>query len=330
MARKSTEASREVTQSYLITSARYNFSVYEKRILYRIVELIQAELKGKPLGKGIKIHPNLFDDKEITMPISSFFLREEENSYNRLRKAFKSLAERAVEQILETEKGKVVVGYPVIQHYRIPLFKGAVRFRITRELYDSLMNFAKGYSQYELQTAFSFRSQYTMRLYELTCKQKKEMIYSIEKLKKMFVLENRYKQGSDFVKKVIAPAQRELESSSSSYYFTYEAVKTSRSFTHIRFTTHYRTSDEKPPILPLSDGLEVRLRELLDFLNDALNEKDKTWVPHRELLLANLNLPKEGRPQNELTQILHGAKYANNPVGYVVNALKKRVAQGKR
>lgn len=28
---------KEVIQSYLITTARYDFSVYEKRIIYRIV-----------------------------------------------------------------------------------------------------------------------------------------------------------------------------------------------------------------------------------------------------------------------------------------------------
>ena len=30
-----------VIQSYILTTARYNYNVYEKRILYRIVEMIR-------------------------------------------------------------------------------------------------------------------------------------------------------------------------------------------------------------------------------------------------------------------------------------------------
>lgn len=45
------KTSKELTQSYLVTSAKYNFSVYEKRILYRIVELVQIELKAQSIEK---------------------------------------------------------------------------------------------------------------------------------------------------------------------------------------------------------------------------------------------------------------------------------------
>ena len=41
------EENKNVIQSYMLTAARYDFSVYEKRILYRLVELAQAELQGK-------------------------------------------------------------------------------------------------------------------------------------------------------------------------------------------------------------------------------------------------------------------------------------------
>ena len=324
MARRTANISKEVIQSYLVTSARYDFSVYEKRILYRIVEIMQAELSGQPIGKGIRIQPTLFADKIITMPISAFFLREEDKNYDRIRKAFKSLSGRVIEKATE----KSHIGYPVIQYYEVPRRSGEVRFQIGKLLYADLMDFAKGYSQYELQTAFSFRSQYTMRLYELTCKQQREITYSIERLRQMFGLEDRYKETKDFIKKVIVPAQKELEESQSASYFTYQRIKTGRSFTHVRFTTHYRNLDKAPPLLPLADTSgDGPLRELMDFLNKELGTSDRNWKPHVELLIANLNIPKEGRKPNELIQILQGAQYAENAVGYVVNALKKRITE---
>ena len=36
---------RDQTQSYILTMAKYDFTVYEKRILYRIVELAQSYAK---------------------------------------------------------------------------------------------------------------------------------------------------------------------------------------------------------------------------------------------------------------------------------------------
>lgn len=37
---------KDLIQSYIITSAKYDYSVYEKRILYRLIELFQSLTKG--------------------------------------------------------------------------------------------------------------------------------------------------------------------------------------------------------------------------------------------------------------------------------------------
>ena len=50
---------KDVIQSYLMTVSKYNFSVYEKRILYRLVEAMQCELEGKKLNHGQRIEKNL-------------------------------------------------------------------------------------------------------------------------------------------------------------------------------------------------------------------------------------------------------------------------------
>jgi len=41
---------KDVIQSYILTTAKYDFSVYEKRILYRLVELNQHLLEGRKLN----------------------------------------------------------------------------------------------------------------------------------------------------------------------------------------------------------------------------------------------------------------------------------------
>ena len=39
-------SNKDVLQSYIMTTAKYDFSVYEKRIIYRLVELAQCEVQG--------------------------------------------------------------------------------------------------------------------------------------------------------------------------------------------------------------------------------------------------------------------------------------------
>ena len=37
---------KDLIQSYIMTTAKYDFNVYEKRIIYRLVEMAQKELQG--------------------------------------------------------------------------------------------------------------------------------------------------------------------------------------------------------------------------------------------------------------------------------------------
>ena len=44
---------KEVLQSYILTTAKYDYSVYEKRILYRIIEQLQSLIEGKELNLSL-------------------------------------------------------------------------------------------------------------------------------------------------------------------------------------------------------------------------------------------------------------------------------------
>ena len=78
-------------QSYIFTTAKYDFSVYEKRILYRQIEIEQALLNDEALKDCIKIDTNLWGDKKYTIPISMLLNGEEDKNYSRIKKAFQDL-----------------------------------------------------------------------------------------------------------------------------------------------------------------------------------------------------------------------------------------------
>ena len=52
---------KEVLQSYILTTAKYDYSVYEKRILYRLIEVFQKYTTGNKLNDKVIIQKDLFD-----------------------------------------------------------------------------------------------------------------------------------------------------------------------------------------------------------------------------------------------------------------------------
>jgi len=79
-----------------------------------------------------------------------------------------------------------------------------------------------------------FESVYSMRFYELLSNQKTPINYSIDTLKDLFKVSEKYKRINDFFRYVIEPAKKELDKCSP-YTFHYEQIKTGRKITGIRF-----------------------------------------------------------------------------------------------
>ena len=65
---------KEVLQSYIITAAKYDFSIYEKRILYRQIEIEQELLQGQKIRPNVRIETNLWKDKKYTIPVKMLSL----------------------------------------------------------------------------------------------------------------------------------------------------------------------------------------------------------------------------------------------------------------
>lgn len=73
-----------------------------------------------------------------------------------------------------------------------------------------------------------------MRFYELLSGQKSPLTYTIDTLKEMFQISDKYKRAPDFVKYVIDQAKKELDEKSP-YSFEYSIIKQGRQFHAIKF-----------------------------------------------------------------------------------------------
>ena len=164
------------------------------------------------------------------LPISLFLKDDDKNNHKEVKKALESLKRKELTyQDDDTWASLTIIANPKISRY-----KETVTFTVDKMINDAFLDFSKGFKKYELKTAMEFESVYSMRFYELLSNQKTPINYSVEYLKEMFSLSDKYKLTADFIRYVIEPAKKELDKCSP-YTFHYEKIKTGRKITGIRF-----------------------------------------------------------------------------------------------
>lgn len=225
---------KNLIQSYIFTAAKYDFSVYEKRILYRQIEIEQALLNNEALRDCIKIDTNLWGDKKYTIPMEMLLANEEDKNHAKIKKAFQDLKMKNIEY--EDEKEYSCFG--VIDKFWIDKYGRNVTWQSDKRIVEAVMDFTKGWRKYELKIAMQFESIYAMRFYELLSGKKNPITYSISELEKMFQLENKYRSPngslniSKFKQRILDKAQVEMDKCSP-YTFNYSISKDKKQITLI-------------------------------------------------------------------------------------------------
>lgn len=311
----------DIIQSYILTTAKYDFSVYEKRILYRIIQTIQKHLEGKKLNSTFKIQEELFG-AEFTMPISAFLKDTEDKNYPRIKKAFEDLQRK----FIKYEDDDIWFSAGIIGGVTLQKRAECVEFFIDKRIYKPLLSFSKGFRKLQLETAMQFDSVYAMRFYELMSGQKTPLCYSIDQLKEMFQIADKYDRVNDFRKYVLDIAKRELDKCSP-YTFTYEMNKTGRKFTTVTFypkqQPQFRDNDLEKHELQKQVSLSWDLpKEVTDYL---IHNFDFT----KDGIKNNLDLFKLAHEQIDIIGFLAALKGkvrdSKNPQGYIIGALKKMI-----
>jgi len=317
---------KNLIQSYILTTAKYDFNTYEKRILFRLVELVQYQLEGKKLDKNFTIEQGSFGDYKVTLPISSFLKDEKDNNYELVKDALRSLRFKTVE--IEDERRWELFG--IIETPAIERYESFVEFKVNPKIYDVILNFAKGYRKFELVTAMQFKSTYSMRFYELLGGKTSAITYNIDDLKYILNVENKYNKINDFTKRVIDYAKRELDNCSP-YTFDYKTNKGGRKITSITFYPKFQPQFEDAELKKKS--LQQRTspsweldRSIILFL------KERYFFETKEIS-ANIELFKTATTLLNLIEFLsHMEQKCSkkvNPKGYLINALKKELASKK-
>ena len=201
----------QLVQSYIFSVCRSSLSLYEQRIVLRIVEFAQTMLADVTMRDVVGSQMAVDDNVKVTLSLRDIMCDDDKaKHYEYVREAFSSLLSRRVE-FWDTDK-KVWYGSSVIYNCSIVKASGKASFYVSRVFLCALLDFTKGYCQYDLEVALSLKSPYSVRLFMLLCNQQHPIEFSIDQLKRMLCQDtDAYQQSADFIKRVVEPSRKELD-----------------------------------------------------------------------------------------------------------------------
>lgn len=307
----------ELIQSFLLSVTRVRLSLYEQRILTKIVEHGQSVIQGLSVQQ-YKYITNPFDNEKITIPIR-YILTDGSKDYKKVIDACKALMSRKFE--FYEPSTKTYYADTIIHNVIHISGTGKVSFQVSRVLYDVMFNFSLGYKAYDLEEALTLPTPYAVRMYVLLNGQIKPLTWSVEQLKEMFGVADKYTQTADFIKKVIEPARIALVNHRCNG-FTYCRVFDGNKVTHLRF---FPVKVEKKEEVMYKDLTREQLvqRKAIEIM--LANDCFFTW---KEIGANNTTITRFSSllgAVDRMMSIVQRAKRKHMDKGYIVNAMKDEV-----
>ncbi len=242
-----------IRKSNDLIDARYKLSIAEQRLILLLLS---------------EISPNDEDFKDYEMRAADlaemFNLELNGYLYEQLQNAARSL----VGQIICLREHKTVEVMTWFSYIRYEEGAGVVKLRFDKSLKPYLLQLKSHFTQYHLNHAVDFKSQYSIRLYELlkmdAFKAKNgqfERVFEIKELRLIFGIEKKeYSLFADFKRWIIAPAMVDVSNKTDLNIIDAKYGKTGRKVTSITFVVMIRPvtptqSLEKSDNHPVIDSL---------------------------------------------------------------------------
>jgi hypothetical protein len=219
------------------------------------------------------------------------------------------------------DDGKYIHLLTVIYKPKIEKYGRSFTCHVDALVIDAILNVKDGFSKYDLETTFNFKSIYAMRLYELMYAQKKEITYTIDYLREMFCVGKKYKETKDFIKYTVETAKIEIDKSNSDRGFSYK--KNLGKYGKIESITFYPLKSEKLVVEQLMKTTSLRFdveKHVIEYLKNNFSFTNDTFNTHRQVF-------KDARKADvdilNLAAIIKARDGIKNPIGYVINAIKQ-------
>ncbi len=222
-----------IVSSNSLIEAKYNFSLWQKRIFVFMVNQIQVQDKDFRLMR--------FNIKDIM----NFFQVKSKEDYRIIRQVPEDLYNVSMKTpYISAEGNKRWKEVRVISQYTRPEDMAEnnayIELKFNDDLKPHLIQLRELFTKYEIKYIIGLRSVYSFRIYEILksrsfLKGVKEI--SVDELKEVLDVEDKYKLYADFKRKIVMQAQKEL-TAFCDITFTIKEKKQGKKVTSLEFTIH--------------------------------------------------------------------------------------------
>lgn len=218
--------SRDIIESYIFSTSKRNFTMYSERLLLRIVEAAQQQVAGANFKDGLSIGQvsiGPLGDAEIEIPIKDILGAGSATNYTQAKAAIMELMSSPyfVERPkmkngkpvfnAEGEQEFELLGRQILNSCEVNVKPGIAVVIVNKDTWAAVLDFSKGFRKYDLEAAQNLSKATSLRLFKLLSNQKYPITYTIESLKAMWEMEDKYPDTYDFIKRTIEPAKKELD-----------------------------------------------------------------------------------------------------------------------
>ncbi|MDZ7935831.1 MAG: replication initiation protein [Emticicia sp.] len=263
------------------TSKREQALVAISRDPFRVIKgnpLIEAKFELTPIQTKLFLFllakldatKNSFEPMIVVVKDFQKFIGSKGDSlYHHLKKE----VEKMIGKRVYYKDDAVELNSSLISGYMYLENEGAFLVEFPSLLKPFLLQLKENFTVIDIRNILGLDSSYAMRFYEI-CKEKerlKTFEYTVEHLKGMFSIENKYKNYFDFKVKVIMQARNELKENSE-LYFDFDEIKQGKKVVSLRFTViknkkHFQHIDDASLFGP-TNATEILINEVFELVKN--------------------------------------------------------------
>lgn len=334
---------RDITISWLLVWARHkaSLSIHQMRLIIRILEFCQAELKGLKIKGNLRKIEHQNDDVLIKIPVSDVFFSD--FSLKTIRADLKDLRERTIEFF--DYKEKIWSAYGIIEKPRVFERTGMMEFKVDLQFWNILLDLSHGIRKCELDKALSLPTVASIWFYIFISEKKEPIDITVEHLKeRLGISENEYKdkKGNDRIDnieaRILKPAKKVLDEFCP-YTFKYEKIRVNPNNIHspvklLRFIPvnqpQFRDVNLEKKALLAKTSVSMINQQVYDYMIQVMGFELKELQPNKETLIeASRQIPDI---MSKLSAIQGRRRKTNGDImgiGWVINALKDEIRASK-
>lgn len=342
--------SMNVVESYVFAASRRDLNIYSERLLLALVKTAQKQLQDVNLADPVnrrQLSIGALGDVEVEISAKELLSGDTDSNYTNAKAAVRELMNKKIEQErpmirkgspVLSEEGRQLYEYEahaILNDVYINVKPGTIIVNVNKKTWEGLLDMGRGFKSYDIYIAQRLSRVPSIRLYKLICNQKTPLRYTIDELRHLWKLEDKYQTTAQFLRNTLDSAQEELNKKSP-WTFEYDKVyaqsseantgrRGRKAITSVIIKPIHRIAFESDthavatlsPSIALTRAVTDRLIKGLKFSNAEIK--------------ANLVLLAKAARNFDLEAFLIKitplALRAANTQGYVVNSVKKHLKE---